>query len=97
MVTRLANSELERMSNEAGRSLTLKYEYIVTCSTVAMQHREKENALLGNGWVNTFRRKRDAHNNTVTMEKGEFSVGSARSYIARTSDRMSAVQLRVNL
>jgi hypothetical protein len=38
--------------------------------------REKEHALLGNGSVGAFLRKRDAGNNTVTMETGVFSVGS---------------------
>jgi hypothetical protein len=39
--------------------------------------REKEHSLLGNGSVNTFPRKRGAHDNTVIMETGVFSVGSA--------------------
>jgi hypothetical protein len=38
---------------------------------------EKEHALPGNVSVNTFPRKRDARNNTVTMETGVFSAGSA--------------------
>jgi hypothetical protein len=42
----------------------------VTCT-------EQEHALLGEGSVNMFPRKRVARNSTVTMGTGVFSVGSA--------------------
>jgi hypothetical protein len=42
-----------------------------------MQQSREGTCLLDNGSVNTFPRKQDAHNKTVTMEKGVFSVGYA--------------------
>jgi hypothetical protein len=41
-------------------------------------HRSREGTcLFGYGSVNTFPRKHEPHNNTVTRETGLFSVGSA--------------------
>jgi hypothetical protein len=42
--------------------------------------REEEHALLGNGSVNTFPRKRDAHS-----KRGCFLLGPTQGYIARSS------------
>jgi hypothetical protein len=61
-------------------SKTFLHQNTLTFLLLLCNGSEKERALLGNS-VNTFLRKQDAHNNTVTMETGVFSVGSAQSLL----------------